>query len=109
MANYLKDNEDLLYYVNHEINWEELVDVTERRFAGHGTDAFATTEEAVEFYTQIMEMMGEFVADKVAPIAADLDREGLELVDGEVVFPPKLQSIFDQIRDLELHGMCLPR
>src|SRR5262249_45081084 len=24
-------------------------------------------------------------------------------------FPPRLQTIFDELRSLELHGMCLPR
>ena len=37
-------------------------------------------------------MVGGFVADEIAPHAAELDREGVRLEDGEAVFPPRLRG-----------------
>ena len=51
-----------------------------------------------------MDLVGQFVADEIAPYAAEMDRDGLSLVDGEPVFPPRLKGIFDQIQALELMG-----
>ena len=43
-------------------------------------------------------MVGGFVADEIAPHAAQIDREGVPLEDGEAVFPPRLAGIFEQIK-----------
>ena len=107
MGNFFKDNEDLQYYFDEGIDWGPLVEITEKGYQDQ--DGFESKEEAVAFYRDIVEMVGQFVADEIAPHAAEIDRSGLELKDGEVEFPERLQGIFDQIKELELHGMCLPR
>jgi 3-(methylthio)propanoyl-CoA dehydrogenase len=106
MANFLKDNEDLRYYLEKGIDWATLVSVTERRF---GPGGFADPDEAKQFYDDSLELLGELCAEQVAPHALQIDRESVELENGEVIFPPRLASIFETIRGLELHGMCLPR
>jgi alkylation response protein AidB-like acyl-CoA dehydrogenase len=107
MGNFLKDNDDLNWYLDKGIDWDAIVSATELNKAS--PDAFKTTAEAVAFYRDIANMVGEFSADEIAPHAAEIDREGVEHVDGEAVFPPRLDSIFKAIGALELHGMCLPR
>src|SRR5689334_11464104 len=107
MGNFYKDNDDLRYYVEKGIDWEPLVRITEKDFTDEG--GFKNTQEAVAFYKDILEMVGQFVADEMAPHAAEIDRKGLELKDGEVVFPERLQGIFEQIKELELHGLPVPR
>lgn len=107
MANFFKDNDDLQYYFNKGIDWEPLVRVTEHEFSD--PDGHANTEEAVTFYREIAEMFGEFVAEEIKPHEKEIDAKGVELVDGEVVFPARLQEIFDKIKDLELHGLTVPR
>lgn len=104
---FFKDNEDLRYYVDHGIDWERLVELTERN--PNDPERPKDTADALEFYRDVMEMVGEFVAKEIAPHAEQIDAEGVSLVDGEVVFPKRLQGIFDQIRDLELHGLSVPR
>ena len=54
-------------------------------------------------------MVGGFVADEIAPYTAELDREGVRHEGGEAVFPPRLAGIFEQIKRLGLHGLCVPR
>jgi 3-(methylthio)propanoyl-CoA dehydrogenase len=107
MANFYDDNADLKYYVEQEVDWEPLVRLTEYGYGAEG--GFTNVEEAVEFFTSVLDMVGDFAANEIAPHSAAIDREHPYLDDGVVLFPPVLQGIFDQIKALELHGMCVPR
>ena len=107
MANFYKDNDDLRYYVEKGIDWAPLVELTEYLY--RAPDGFEGVDEALEFYTDILDLVGGFVAEEVAPHAQALDKAGVKLVDGEVVFPKRMDAIFKQIKAMELHGMCLPR
>jgi alkylation response protein AidB-like acyl-CoA dehydrogenase len=109
MANFFKDNDDLQYYFDKGIDWESLVRVTEHDFADADGDGFSTTEEAVAFYRDILEMFGQFTAEEIKPYEKEIDANGVDLVDGEVVFPPRLTEIFAKIKDLDLHGLPIPR
>jgi 3-(methylthio)propanoyl-CoA dehydrogenase len=107
MANFLKDNDDLLYYVEKGFDWASIASLTEREFTlegGHGS-----AEEAFEFYRSVMEMVGELAANEIAPHAAEIDRAGVRMEDGEVVMSDRLNTIFERIKDLELHGLVVPR
>ena len=107
MANFLEDNSDLLYYLQHGVDWQRLVANTELHL---GDDhPFGDWSEALEFYQDVLTMVGGLAAEAIAPHADTLDREGVRLEAGQVVFPDTLRGIFDQIKELELHGMCLPR
>ena len=107
MANYFKDNADLQFYFDKGIDWRALVEATERGF--RDPDGPKSTEEAVELYRQVAEMVGEFVAEEVAPRAAVIDQQGVRLEGGEAVMPPEHDAIFKKIRELDLHRLCLPR
>jgi alkylation response protein AidB-like acyl-CoA dehydrogenase len=109
MANFFKDNEDLQYYFDEGVDWDSLVRITERDFADADGEGFATTEEAVGFYRDIIEMFGEFVAKEIKPYEREIDANGVDFVDGEVVFPERLAGIFDKIEDLHLHSLPIPR
>lgn len=107
MANFYTDNEDLQWYVEKGIDWRPIVESIEHGFQLE--DGFQNLAEAKDFYREIALMFGEFVADEVAPHSAEIDREGVLFEDGQPGFPPRLQAIFEQIKELDLHGMCLPR
>ena len=109
MANFFKDNDDLQYYFDKGVDWDSLVRTTEHEFADAEGEGFTTTEEAVAFYRDILEMFGEFVATEIKPYEKEIDEKGVEFVDGEVVFPERLSGIFDKIKELDLHGLNLPR
>jgi len=106
-GNFFSDNDDLGYYFERGIDWEPLVRLNELDFRAEG--GFENAAEAVSFYRDIAEMIGAFVATEIAPHAAELDRQGVQMENGEAVSPPRHHQIFDQIKGLELHGMCLPR
>ena len=107
MPNFYKDNDDLRFYTEKYIDWAPLVELTE--FGYRALDAFENAQDAADFYRSVLEMVGEFSANQVASQTQVIDREPLVLKDGDVHFPPVLQDIFEQIKALELHGMCLPR
>lgn len=106
-ANFFDDNDDLRWYVDRGVDWGALVRATEFRLGQD--DAHADVAEAVDFYRAALEAAGSFAATEVAPHGAELDRQHPVLVDGEVALPPRQQAIFDALRDLELHGLCVPR
>jgi alkylation response protein AidB-like acyl-CoA dehydrogenase len=109
MANFFKDNDDLQFYFDKGVDWDALVQITEHDFADADGEGFSSTEEAVDFYRDVLEMFGQFVAEEIKPYEREIDAKGVELVDGEVVFPERLEGIFEKIKELHLHGLPLPR
>ena len=107
MQNHYKDNADLRWYVEKGIDWAPLIEITERRFVDE--DGPDSVDEALELYGDILTMVGEFVARKIEPAAAAIDHTKVKLVDGEVVHPPEFDAIFEEIADLGLHGLTVPR
>ena len=107
MPNFFNDNEDLLYYFDKGLDWAPLLEATERGI--ESDEAPQTVEEAMSLYRDIAQMVGQFVAEDIAPKAAEIDREGVKLVDGEAVQPAAMQEIFEKIKGLDLHWMCVPR
>jgi len=107
MANFFQDNDDLRYYVEKGIDWDELVRVGEMDY--RLPDGPKSLAEATDGYREILDLIGQFVADEIAPHAAELDREAVRFENGEAIFPPRLQSIFEQINGMGLHGLNVPR
>lgn len=107
MGNFFTDNQDLRFYFEKATPWAELASLTERGF--RLPDGFANANEAVEFYTDVAHMFGEFCAHEVAPIAAKVDRQGVKLVNGDVVMPPEMVRCFKKLQQLQVYGLCVPR
>ena len=100
MPNFYEDNDDLRWWVEHGLDWAPLVHLTE----------FGRPEgDPTSFYRDVLELVGRFVAEEVAPHWRALDQAHPRLVDGEVVSPPVFEDIFEKIRELQLHGLCVPR
>jgi alkylation response protein AidB-like acyl-CoA dehydrogenase len=107
MASFYEDNEDLRWYVEVGVDWEPLVRWTEYDWKAEG--GFRTVDEATSFYRDVLTLVGRFVADEIAPRWSELDRAHPKVVEGEVVSPPVFGDLFAQIKELGLHGLCVPR
>jgi len=107
MASFLSDNDDLLYYLNEGIDWTALAEVTE--YGWRTPDGFKNGADAKQFYVEVIGMMGELVAEQLAPRAAKIDREGTHLEKGEAVESPSMVEAFDAIRQADMHKLCIPR
>lgn len=106
-TNFFTDNDDLRFYFEKGIEWGPLVEVTEYGYRTH--DGFKNEREAVGFYREVAEMVGELVAGEIAPRAAQIDREDNVLRDGEVEEGPAMKAVFAALKGAELHKMCIPR
>ena len=104
--NFLTDNQDLLFYVDHHVDWKQLHGLVE--IAPSHPEALDVTE-ARGFYRDILELVGEFSAKEIATNSKALDEDKMRLENGEVVFPPVLERIVTGLSEMGLHGMCLPR
>jgi len=107
MANFFKDNDDLAFYFDKGIDWAPLVEVTEYGFRTH--DGFKNEKDAVGFYKEVAEMVGELVADQIAPNAAQIDRDANHVKDGDVEEGAAMRAVFSSLKSAELHKMCIPR
>lgn len=107
MASYFHDNEDLRFYFDRGIDWAPLVEVTEYGF--RTKDGYKTAGEALTFYREVAQLVGKLAAEEVAPQAAQIDRDGTHLSAGEAVVSPAMSRLFERIKALELHRLCIPR
>jgi alkylation response protein AidB-like acyl-CoA dehydrogenase len=108
MANFYEDNDDLRWYVERGgVDWEPLVRLTEYGFRAEG--GHATTSEAVDFYKDVLNMVGAYIGDEIAPRWRELDDAHPHLDEGEVVEAEVTREVFEGVKALELHGLCVPR
>jgi len=102
MANFFKDNADLQYYVDKGIDWGPLIDAVE----------FPKTDidkaEMIQSYKEVLDLLGTFSGDQIAPYAEELDRQEMHVVDGEVAIAPRMATILDNAQQLGLHGLSIP-
>jgi hypothetical protein len=99
------DNEDIRFYFERAIPWEKLISSSRYK---NRERAFATNEEAIEFYREVGASVGELVAKELAPRVAKIDHEGATLSGGEAHDSPELAAAFRAFKDAELHKMCIP-
>ena len=107
MPNFFTDNDDLQFYFDEGLDWDALIEATERN--PNDEAAPANTQEAVSIYRDIAQMFGQFVAEEVEPLSLDMDAAGVELVDGEARCSPEFDDVFEKLKALDIHWMCLPR
>ena len=107
MASFFQDNDDLRFYFERGIDWASLVEVTE--YGYRAPEGFKNPKEAVEFYREVAEMVGELSAEQIHPKTPAIDREHPRIEDGEAVVGPAMTSVFAAIGGAELHKLCIPR
>lgn len=107
MASFFRDNDDLRYYFERGIRWEPLVELTEYGYRAPG--CFKNAGDAVEFYREVAELVGELAAEQIAPRAPAIDREHPRIVDGEAQVGPAMTAVCEALRAAELHNLCVPR
>ena len=107
MANFYSDNDDLRFYMERYLDWSSLVDAVELGY--RHPESPQNAEEAAETYREVLDLVGRFAAEEIAPRAAELDRNPPRLVDGEVQPSETMNEIFEGLKALGLQAMCLPR
>lgn len=105
-TNFFLDNDDLRFQLSR-VDWPTLVALQEGAF--QDADAFKDPAEARAFYEEVLTQLGELVAKEIAPYERELDEEHPELVDGEVIVPPRMKKIMGQLHEMGAFSLTLPR
>ena len=70
---------------------------------------YGCTEDALDNYDKVLEIVGEICGDVVAVNAESVDNEGPHVVDGHVNYAAGTQQNIDVINQAGLNGISLPR
>jgi alkylation response protein AidB-like acyl-CoA dehydrogenase len=110
MANFYRDCDDLRHRIAR-VDWGRIVPLWERKFRDVGEYEMApeNVEEACETNDMVLDMVGEFAAEEVAPHAEAVDRQGCSLIDGEVHYADATKDQMQKLAELGLMGFTLPR
>ena len=110
MANFFTDNPDLQFHLTHPL-MQRIVALKENNFKGKDDYDFSPRdfEDAMDSYTQILEIIGEIGGDIIAPNAESVDHDGPTLKSGRVTYARGTQENIDAINQAGLMGITLPR
>ena len=110
MSNYYLDNTNLRHHLNHPL-MRRIVELRERNYTDAQKFDYAPIdfEDAMDSYEKVLEIVGEIVADIIAPNAESIDHEGPHVVDGRVVYAKGTQENLDALIEAGLMGISLPR
>jgi len=108
VASYYTDNPDLKRRIG-AVAWNELLPALEGGFDGEDELAPSSVEEGREQIEMVLELVGKISAEEIAQDAAEVDRVGARLIDGDVVFSEPTRKAFDLLAKSGLMGLMLPR
>ncbi len=110
MENFFTDNPDIQWHFENldleELAWELEEGYTQ---SAQYDDAPASYADAREGYRAVMEMVGAIAAQEIAPLAAEVDREGAHFEDGEVRYAAGTQRALEILKQAGLMAFTLPR
>jgi len=101
------DNEDLQFHFKEAIRWRAFVPLWEEGFASK--EGPRDLAEALDIYRGGLTEVGRFAADEIAPVARQIDEEGVVFKDGKVVLPSALSRNIEGLRKLGVMAVSLPR
>ena len=110
MENFFTDNSDIQWHFNH-LDYQEVVGAIEDGYAqaSQYDDAPLSYEDAIAGYRTVLEMAGAIAAKEIAPLAADVDREGAHFENGQVTYAKGTQRSMEVLAKANLLGFTLPR
>ena len=106
--NFYTDNPSLSLHLHHP-DMVRVAETAEKGFTEQGTAVPANSEEAIQQYEMILDLLGNISAEVIAPNAADVDLEGPHLVDGRVQYAAGTRKNLDTLVQSGLYGMTLER
>jgi alkylation response protein AidB-like acyl-CoA dehydrogenase len=110
VANFYLDNSDILFHMKH-MDISRIVNLREENFIEKDIflEAPRDVEDAVDNYAKVLEIVGEIAGEFIAPRTSDADKEGAQLVNGEVSYAQGTKDAIDRLKKSDLTGITLPR
>lgn len=110
MENFFLDNDDILFQLEH-IDLDRVITYREDYFKQAEKFAHAPVDvaDAKDSYHKVLSIIGEICGETLAPLAAEIDEEGAQLIDGEVRYAKGTKEVQDIFSQADLMGFCFPR
>jgi len=110
MENFLTDNEDILFHLEH-LDLDRIIRMKEDNFGQAKQYAHAPkdAEDAKESYRMVLSIIGELAGSFVAPNAPAVDETGPTLANNKVTFHPATQKTLDMLAKADMMGFVIPR
>jgi alkylation response protein AidB-like acyl-CoA dehydrogenase len=110
MANFYTDNKNLKFHLEHPL-MKKCVDLKEDNYKDkdHFDYAPLDFEDTMDTYDKTLEIVGEICGDIIDPNAEDVDHDGPQLINNEVIYAKGTSQNYQALVDAGLIGMSLPR
>ena len=110
MANFYLDNKDLQYHLSHPL-MKRIIELKERNFADANIYDYApqNTEDAIDSYRRVLDIVGEVCGEVIAANAESVDHEGPRVVNDHVEYASGTVRNIEALIEAGLGGMTLPR
>ena len=108
--NFYSDNKSLKFYLSHPV-MDKIIKLKERDFVDSDNDFMApvNVEDAIDNYDKVLEIVGDLAANVLETNAENVDHEGPQVINNEIVYAQGTQKNHEVLRDAGLYGMSLPR
>ena len=110
MANFYLDNKDLQYHLSHPL-MKRIIELKERNFTDAKLYDYAPqdTEDALDSYRRVLDIVGEVCGEVIAANAESVDHEGPRVVNDHVEYASGTVKNIEALIEAGLGGMTLPR
>ena len=109
MANFFQDNRDLRNTLAN-LDLAEAVGMMEDNYANAGKYDTAPRDyqDALDNYTQVLDVVGGIAGDNIEPRSRIVDEEGPEFKDNKVTYHPLTVENLSDLRKADVMGVMLP-
>jgi alkylation response protein AidB-like acyl-CoA dehydrogenase len=110
MVNFLLDNEDILFHLEH-IDIDRVIQMKEDNFSQAKLYPHAPKdiEDAKESYRMVLGIIGEIAGEFIAPNAPAVDEGGVTLANNEVILHAATQKAMNMLKKADMMGFIIPR
>lgn len=110
MRNFFHDNQDILFHLENP-EFPEIIALTEDDFADKSVfpDAPEDVADALDNSKRVLELLGEIAAQRLAPMAAEIDKTGAVFKDGKVELAEGTMKALRLLAQAGVMGFTLPR
>jgi len=110
MENFLTDNEDILFHLEH-MDLDRIIRLKEENFAQAKQYPHAPkdVEDAKDSYRMVLSIAGEIAGGFMAPNAAAVDESSPTLANNQVTMHPATRKALEMFAQADMMGFVVPR
>jgi len=110
MENFLTDNEDILFQLEH-LDLDRIIHLKEENFSQAKLYPHAPkdAEDAKDSYRMVLNIIGGIAGEYIAPNAPAVDEAGPTLANNQVTLHPATRKALDMLAKADMMGFVIPR